>query len=182
METGQEVHLSEQASKNDDSLLSFDIEISIRSQRSAIAPIVKSIIGLLGENHSVDALRYLELGLDEAIRNAYEHGNLEINSELKGTLLEDGTFDSELSKRERQTPYCERGINLKVKYNPNFFHCTIEDQGKGFNWHDILNMPSSTSLSIEELHGRGIMLIQHVFDTVVYNEKGNKVELSLTLE
>ncbi|MEA3318247.1 MAG: ATP-binding protein, partial [Bacteroidota bacterium] len=51
----------------------------------------------------------------------------------------------------------------------------VVDEGNGFNYN-VVPDPTKPE-NIENIHGRGVYLIQHLADEVKFHEKGNKVEL-----
>ena len=52
----------------------------------------------------------------------------------------------------------------------------VEDEGKGFDFH---NLPDPTSPeNLEKPGGRGIFLMKHLADEVDFSEQGKVVELS----
>ena len=56
---------------------------------------------------------------------------------------------------------------------------TVTDQGDGF---DFLDLPDPTlPENIEKPQGRGIFLMNHLSDGVVYEEPGNAVEISFKI-
>lgn len=67
-------------------------------------------------------------------------------------------------------------ITVAVEVDEQRFSCSIEDQGAGFDWQKVMGRKIGEE-SITSLHGRGLMLIQSVFDSVAYNEKGNKLTM-----
>ena len=69
--------------------------------------------------------------------------------------------------------------NKKVKVNfiidKESIHIFIEDQGPGFGFNSV---PDPTiPENIENIHGRGVYLMKHLADDVVFHGIGNKVEL-----
>jgi len=154
------------------------LSFCLHSRSSAIGPCVKMLIGILKGFSDGSPLTLFEIALDEAIRNAYEHGNLEISDKEKTRLLEADTFEEELKRRELNAK--EKLIRIDVSLNDSQFNCVITDEGGGFDWRKA---PDSTEelTSLDDLHGRGLLLIRKLFDSVTYNEKGNQVTLSKKL-
>ena len=88
------------------------------------------------------------VALTEAVSNAIYHGN-------------------------RQDP--KKKISLSYQFNDGNLSFTITDQGKGF---DFYNLPDPTAPeNLEKECGRGIFLMKHLSDQVIFSENGRVVEL-----
>lgn len=112
--------------------------------------------------------------LKEAILNAIDHGNLELDSSLRE---EDGgaAFYELARERLTQEPYCYRKITVTSRVSPEQLAYVIRDEGPGFD-PDKLPDPNDPE-NILRAHGRGLMLIRSFMDDVVLNEKGNQITL-----
>jgi len=114
------------------------------------------------------------LALEEALRNAVHHGNLELSSELRDMFDED-LFNKAIDDRRRLAPYCDRKVYVKVKIAPGEVTFVVRDDGDGF---DPSKVPDPTSEEgLEAVSGRGILLMHSLMDKVTFNEKGNEVTL-----
>jgi serine/threonine-protein kinase RsbW len=90
----------------------------------------------------------LFIALDEAFVNAVKHGNKNDPSKLLRVT-------AELSRREA---------------------CfTVEDEGEGFNVHEIPDPCDPANLF--KTSGRGVLLIYNIMDEVEYNAQGNRVKM-----
>jgi serine/threonine-protein kinase RsbW len=90
----------------------------------------------------------LFIALDEAFVNAVKHGNKnDPNKLLKIT--------AELSEKEAAF--------------------TVEDEGEGFNIHEIPDPCDPANLF--RTSGRGVLLIYNIMDVVEYNAQGNRVKM-----
>ncbi|MBS0265874.1 MAG: ATP-binding protein [Planctomycetes bacterium] len=125
--------------------------------------------GLFNES---EALRFAT-AVDEALMNAYFHGNLEIDSKLRE---DDGNAYHDLAQeRRRLPPYSDRRIHLQTKIEPDHVSVTIRDEGAGF---DYRNQPDPTDPAyLDRPHGRGMLLMRAFSDEVRFNEAGNEVTL-----
>ena len=121
----------------------------------------------------------IKVCLYEALLNAYEHGNLEVNSNEKEQMLErdPNHYENFLINRMKIEPYASRKIHLNVDINAERAIFSVEDEGYGFN---VSGLPDPTAIDnlIKNL-GRGILLIKSIMSEVVYNEKGNKVTMTM---
>ena len=88
------------------------------------------------------------IAVTEAINNAIKHGN---GSNSK------------------------KNVDLILNLNENLLKFTIKDEGAGF---DYSNLPDPTAPeNLEKPGGRGIFLMKHLSDEVVFKEEGRVVEL-----
>ncbi|MBV6494839.1 MAG: Chemotaxis response regulator protein-glutamate methylesterase [Turneriella sp.] len=118
----------------------------------------------------------IRLSLYEMLVNAMEHGNLEIDYEMKKNLLEKVVdYQRFLEERTQQEPYRGRKVLVSYHYNTKSISFTITDEGKGFDVNKVPN-PHSTE-NIENLSGRGIFISRVNMTRVTYNDKGNSVTL-----
>lgn len=93
----------------------------------------------------------IHMALEEAIMNAIRHGN-------------------------QCCP--NKDVHIEIEISNDQFCACITDQGEGFNPDDI---PDPTDdENIENLSGRGVMLMKNFVDEVIFNSKGNSVELKKT--
>ncbi len=118
----------------------------------------------------------IQLGLQEAIINAIEHGNLEIDFETKSRLkkMEGNYWDhvlDECNKENLET----RKITVKYFLSSDHVKYTIADEGRGFDWKQYMNTTPNGNL-IYNYHGVGFAMLQDVFE-LSFNEKGNEITL-----
>lgn len=91
----------------------------------------------------------IHMAMEEAIMNAIHHGN---------ACAPDKT------------------VHVVIEIFDDRFYAKITDQGCGFDPDDL---PDPTEdENVEKDCGRGVMLIMNFVDVVVYNAKGNSVELT----
>lgn len=123
--------------------------------------------------------RRISVALEEALVNAAEHGNLELDSQLRET---DRAAYVELAN-ERATvvePYCERRVHLTARLTPEELRFLIRDEGVGF---EPSSLPDPTdAANLLKASGRGVLLMRTFMDRVEYNDVGNAVTLVKRLE
>lgn len=115
----------------------------------------------------------LASAVDEALTNAYFHGNLEVSSDLRE---EDPNAYHDLANTRRKTaPYNSRSIYVTVKLSREEAVITIRDEGAGFNPEGL---PDPTQPGyLERPSGRGVLLMRAFTDEILYNDSGNEVTL-----
>lgn len=137
-------------------------------------------------SYFLDAMRLMNLcsegellragtALTEAVVNAIDHGNLELNSQLRDT--ESGDEYHELArKRLHQEPYCSRRVFVSCHLTESEAAFSIRDEGPGFD-PSTLPDPGDPE-NVMRAHGRGLMLIRTFMDQVSFNETGNEIRMS----
>lgn len=90
----------------------------------------------------------IHMALEEALMNAIRHGNL-------------------------CSP--DKQVHVEITICTDVFTATITDEGAGFNPEDL---PDPTEdENVEKSCGRGVMLMKNFVDEVIYNQKGNSVQI-----
>src|SRR5918993_5668735 len=90
----------------------------------------------------------LFVALDEAFVNAVKHGN-----------------KNDLTKL----------VKITAELSPGEASFTVEDEGEGFNVHEIPDPCDPANLF--KSSGRGVLLIYNIMDEVEYNAQGNRVKM-----
>lgn len=118
------------------------------------------------------------MALEEALNNAFYHGNLEISSELK----EDGSsrFVDLAAERELLSPWCQRSVSVTELVSPFGLWITIRDEGNGFNVQAALDRCNDPEALLAS--GRGLLLMRGFSDELFFNPSGNEVTLVLYSE
>jgi hypothetical protein len=108
----------------------------------------------------------------ELFMNAYEHGNLALDSQTKHRLIEEDTYLNTLLEKQET---CNKQINVtvnKIQYNSsNYIITQISDEGEGFDTQ-ILSQIFRNSKSF---NGRGVFVSRSSSLGIYYNTKGNSV-------
>ncbi len=119
-----------------------------------------------------DRLR-VSTALLEALTNAIDHGNLELDSSLRE---ESETRYHEMGlQRSNQAPYRDRRVHVRVVCTPSEVTYVVRDEGPGFNYRSLPDPRNPENLN--RLSGRGILLIQTFMDEVRFNETGNQITM-----
>jgi CheY-like chemotaxis protein/anti-sigma regulatory factor (Ser/Thr protein kinase) len=115
----------------------------------------------------------MSIALEEALLNAFYHGNLEISSELRED--DNGGFDRLARQRAQEPPYCDRRIYVKAKFSESGAEFVVRDDGAGF---DVTQLPDPTDAeNLLRPSGRGLLLMQSFMDEIHYNATGNEVTM-----
>lgn len=150
---------------------------------SIISTFMSEIMHIISRFTGVDKKTTLtiRLSLYEMLVNAMEHGNLEINYEMKKNLLEEVMdYQRFLQERASEEPFVNRKVRVSYTYDKKSLAFTIDDEGKGFDVSKVPNPHASENL--ERLNGRGIFISRVNMTKVTYNDKGNSVTLYKELQ
>jgi anti-sigma regulatory factor (Ser/Thr protein kinase) len=133
---------------------------------------------------ALDEAQSLQLGiaLTEALKNAMEHGNLELSSRLRESRKSRASagssdYDRLLEQRRHEPPYCHRRVHVTVRESPAEGRYTIRDEGPGFDKRLLLCDPRKPR-NLSRPAGRGLFLIHRFVSEVVWNDAGNEITLT----
>ncbi|TWT58436.1 Nitrogen regulation protein NR(I) [Thalassoglobus neptunius] len=119
-----------------------------------------------------ESLRFAS-AVDEALTNAYFHGNLEVSSDLREE--DPNAYHDLANTRRKQEPFRSRQIHVELNMSKEEVSITIVDQGSGF---DPEALPDPTSPGyLERPSGRGVLLMRAFTDSIEFNPTGNAVTL-----
>jgi two-component system cell cycle response regulator len=126
---------------------------------------------------------HLRGALQELLFNAIEHGNLEIVCQDKQEALAEGRYEQLLVRRLAQTRLRDRRVLIHVAHDKDAHSLVyqITDEGKGFKWQRLMTRSEEVCAS-EDANGRGIFLARSLFPSLAYNERGNEVTLTVSIE
>ena len=103
-------------------------------------------------NISEDVFGNMLVAITEAVTNAIYHGN-----------------KSDPNKK----------VSVSCSHSPHSIVFTITDEGKGFDYY---NLPDPTAPeNLEKECGRGIFLMKHLTDQLIFSDNGRVVELNFKL-
>ncbi len=159
---------------NASTIVKFEQKMEIENDLEGIYALTSYITSINHIYFSKQSCEKIKLALIETLRNSIEHGNLEIDYNEKGQLLEAGKFNEEIKRRVETSPYKERRVKINYSLDEERVKYTIEDQGNGFNWKEL---PGTNPENLFKRNGRGIVLIKMMIDEISYNDKGNCVTL-----
>jgi CheY-like chemotaxis protein len=113
------------------------------------------------------------VALEEALLNAFYHGNLEVSSKLREDDYD--TYYSLAKQRCSEAPFSTRKITVHCSFSPDGATFTISDEGPGF---DPSTLPDPREPeNLERPSGRGLLLMRTFLDEVEYSPKGNQVRM-----
>ncbi len=133
---------------------------------------------LYNTNRISDDERFdLQMTFSELLTNALEHGNLEIDYNMKTDfLMQGGDMIKLIQERAKDSRFADRKIRISYLIGEDVSTFSIKDDGHGFDWRKMLEKKADEGM----LHGRGISLSRTLVQSLLYNEKGNEVKFVIS--
>lgn len=153
-----------------------DLRFSIENDLELVGPFIDYVRDHLetATPFTVNETNHICLALHESLTNAINHGNLELDSELR---QEDERVYYDLGEqRRRQHPYCDRHVYVAMTLTASEVDFRIRDEGPGFDAAAALE--KAREINLDRIGGRGLLLIRAFMDTLSFNERGNEVRFS----
>lgn len=157
------------------SLVRSDFLFDIGIDDELIGPLINHLQTSMCDVGVVDdtsAIRVC-IALEEAIRNAMFHGNLEISSEQREGDCEE--YAKLLTQRRSTAPYKNRHLLITFRLSPQEAVFVIRDDGPGFDPNSLADPTDPENLG--RTGGRGMLLMRTFMDEVTYNHLGNEVTM-----
>lgn len=111
--------------------------------------------------------------LGEALNNAIDHGNLELNSAIREESME--LYGRLRQERSLLHPYRHRRVHVTERVSRHAVTYIVRDEGRGF---DVSSIPDPrNSENLLKASGRGLMLIRTFMDDVSFNDRGNEITM-----
>jgi len=160
-----------------------DYRLTVDSDPTHIPATISWIIKTTASTLSPIRRLHLRGALQELLFNAIEHGNLEIVYQEKQEALAEGRYEQLLARRLAQARLKDRRVHIHVVHDKeaNSLVYGITDEGKGFKWRSLLSR-SQEVCEAEDVNGRGIFLARSFFSSLAYNDRGNEVTLTVSLD
>jgi len=99
--------------------------------------------------------------LQELLLNALEYGSFQISATQKERLIEENRYTRLLAQQTNQ-----KKIYVRIAHIASFLVVQIEDEGEGFDAHNL-------QIHNRLFSGRGILLAKRLAFALAYNTKGN---------
>jgi len=163
------------AKKAEGEIVESYIKLEFKTNFQHIPSIVNQLLSEIGDNIDEVDKTNIELGLDELVTNAIEHGNLQISYNDKYEATENNSLTELYEERMQNPEFANKKIITEFTYNKEWIEWVITDEGKGFDWKTIPD-PTTTG-HLMDLNGRGIFITHFLFDEMEYIGRGNKVRI-----
>jgi anti-sigma regulatory factor (Ser/Thr protein kinase) len=123
---------------------------------------------------SEDERMDMELAIHEAYSNGLIHGNLELGSELRGSLENYDRYALQLEERLADDAYGGKYILLTGKIEDGFVTVQITDQGLGY---DVGGLSDNE----ERKHGRGLAMIEAACHGLAVSDNGRTITMTFAV-
>ncbi len=121
-----------------------------------------------------DNIRIIESFID----NAKE--KFKLNDDIYGNIMISVTESVNNAIKHGNQNITTKNVSISLLLNESQLKFRIEDEGVGFDYN---NLPDPTAPeNLEKPGGRGIFLMKHLADEVVFSENGSVVELVFYIE
>ena len=117
-----------------------------------------------------DNIRIIESFID----NAKEKFNL--NDDIYGNIMISVTESVNNAIKHGNRNIKSKNVSISLALDETQLKFVIEDEGAGFDFHDLPDPTAPENL--EKPGGRGIFLMKHLADEVVFTKEGSVVELT----
>ena len=152
-----------------------NLEFELRNDLKLIGSAVNLLQLMLRCLELSDEIERLRVGiaLEEAMRNAYYHGNLGIGAMDPRPAREE--YSELAAGRLREAPYYDRRIHVAAEIGRQAARFVVRDDGEGFDAGAWLK--KTAVLDADSAANRGLSLMRSIMDEVRYNDTGNEVTL-----
>ena len=121
-----------------------------------------------------DMHQALELALYEVIGNAAIHGNLGIESHMRGSAETLATYQAILDDRLDDPRFADKRVMVTVVPQDGAIEVTVSDQGDGYDLNGLLARPAS----LEAKSGRGLGFIRQLAQSMAGRDGGRTLVMT----
>lgn len=152
--------------------LEFSLRNDLALVRAAVS-LLQLMLRCLPLRDEIERLR-VGIAIEEALKNAYFHGNLEIGAMEPRPRRED--YPALAAQRVYHPPYRDRRMHVTADIGRDAAVFVVRDEGAGFDAQSWLQ--SATAFEESAAASRGISLMRSIMDELSYNAAGNEVTLT----
>ena len=153
----------------------LELSFRLENDNALIPPLVSHLQQYHSGVEAYDETESIRVGvaLQEALRNAMHHGNLELSSEMRRENSD--AYYLEAEKRQRLPPFESRRVIFNVDESPEESRYVIRDEGPGFDPSSVVDPLEGDNLL--KPCGRGLFLIRMFMSEVRFNAAGNEITM-----
>ncbi|QDV68513.1 putative transcriptional regulatory protein TcrX [Rosistilla carotiformis] len=156
----------------------YEFQFTLENDPKLIAPLVNLMQQMAAGIQYCDDVTRARIGmaLEQALRNALYHGNLELSHDelVRDEELKVAGEPTLVDRRRSETPFNDRRIHFRAKLGHEMLQFTVRDDGPGF---DCSAVQSPEHNGLDATGGRGLVLIQSFMDEIRFNDRGNEIKL-----
>jgi DNA-binding response OmpR family regulator len=151
-----------------------EMEIEITSDMNLVQSLANYLSKKTGNFFDSKERMRIELGINELLINAIEHGNWNISYEEKNEALLKNRIADLYKTRQEHPNNIDKKVVVKYKQSEKYCEWIITDDGIGFDWKIV---PDPIKTDLTRINGRGILLSRLQFDEMEYIGNGNSVRI-----
>jgi CheY-like chemotaxis protein/anti-sigma regulatory factor (Ser/Thr protein kinase) len=158
-----------------ESMVRSESTFEIKNDRRLFSPLISYLLECLANLGALDEADRTRVGvaLEEALVNAAEHGNLELDSALRAS---DRKAYLELAELRRTCePYRDRHVYVEAYLSREEARFVVRDEGAGFDPGTLPDPRDPENLL--KVSGRGVLIMRTFMDEVSFSAEGNQVTL-----
>ena len=158
-----------------ESMVRSDITFEIKNDRRLFSPLISYLQECLASLGGLDEAERTRIGvaLEEALVNAAEHGNLELDSALRASDRK--AYVDLANQRRGAEPYRARHVYVEAHLSRQEARFIVRDEGAGFDPGTLPDPRDPENLL--KVSGRGVLIMRTFMDHVSFNSTGNEVTL-----
>jgi CheY-like chemotaxis protein/anti-sigma regulatory factor (Ser/Thr protein kinase) len=157
------------------SMIKSDLTFEIKNDRRLFSPLISYLQECLANLGTLDEAERTRIGvaLEEALVNAAEHGNLELDSALRSSDRK--AYVDLAEERRSREPYRHRRVYVEAHLSRDEARFIVRDEGAGFDPGTLPDPRNPENLL--KVSGRGVLIMRTFMDQVTFNPQGNEVTL-----
>ena len=149
------------------------IHFAIPSSPHVIERVSTYIASMFENCDCAEKIRSLGLVLEEALSNSIYHGNMAGSSM---TMEISRNRHDTADYKPQDTTQAAGKVHLTLNYRPGSLTIVIRDEGKGFDWR---NMVSGQSPDSDVKFDSGLKIIRAFSSNVGFNDSGNEITIRM---
>jgi len=120
-------------------------------------------------------LSQLSIIVHEILANAINYGSLEVDSSLRDA--DDDSFEKAVAFAYKDPKNKNKKVYFQFKVSNDMFTVSVTDEGNGFDWELVPD--EFTEESFESSHGRGLVMLKIICNSVRWNKRGTSITITL---
>lgn len=150
--------------------------VVVRTDTAFRLPLAAIVLDAVRRHADVDGAQCdsIELALHEAVANAVMHGNLEIDNNGRDGVAHYTGFCCDIDNRLNDPRVAGRSVTINAWWTNHRLWFAVGDEGSGFTGH-------ADAPALEQLHGRGMLLMRELAQSVRWNQRRRRMILSFSI-
>ena len=157
------------------SLDEVELKFCLENDPSQIPPLIAYLQDQLLSVRFQDHYQITRIGIaiQESLKNAMYCGNFELDRDQLGN--DKSLIDSLMEERRRNERFAARRVRLSAWLSGTEVRLVVSDEGSGYNSTELSR--STDEINLDQLGGRGLLLIRCFMNEVSLNPAGNEITM-----